>query len=61
MKEKSPIKAKREGATPLQELDPNIKDLKRSKGKKDDMQNTIGKKQLDGGVAAIVEQHHRAQ
>ena len=35
-KGKSPIKAKREGPTPLQELDPNIKDLKRRKCKKDD-------------------------
>ena len=48
-KGKNPIKVKREGPTPLQELDPNIKDLKRRKGK-DDMQNTVGKKHLDGGV-----------
>ena len=34
---KGPIKVKREGPTPLQELDPNIKDLKQRKGKKDDM------------------------
>ena len=54
---KSPIKVRREGPTPLQELDPNIKDLKRRKGKKDDIQNTIGKKQLDGRVAMAAVQH----
>ena len=41
---KCPIKVKREGPTPLQELDLNIKDLKRRKGKKDDMQNIVRKK-----------------
>ena len=58
---KSPIKAKREGLMPLQELDPNICDLKRRKGKKDHTQTTDGKKQMDGKVAMAVEQHCRTQ
>nr|POF24395.1 hypothetical protein CFP56_35373 [Quercus suber] len=60
-KGKSPTQAKRVGPTPLQELDPNIKDLKRRKGMKEDMQNTVGKKHSDGEVAMTAEQHRRAQ
>lgn len=61
MKEKAQSRAKREGLMPLQELDPNICDLKRRKGKKDHTQTTDGKKQMDGKVAMAAEQHRRAQ
>ena len=56
---KSPIKAKREGLMPLQELDPNICDLKHRKGKNDHTQTTDGKEQMDGKVAMAAEQHRR--
>ena len=46
---------------PLQELDPNICDLKHRKGKNDHTQTTDGKKQMDGKVAMAAEQHRRAQ
>lgn len=44
---------------PLQELDPNICDLKRRKGKNDHTQTTDGKKQMDGKVAMAAEQHRQ--
>ena len=61
MKEKAQSRAKPEGLMPLQELDRNICDLKRRKGKNDHTQTTDGKKQMDGKVAMAAEQHRRAQ
>ena len=60
-KGKSPIKAKRKGPTSLQNLDANIKDLKRRKCKKVDMHKTVEKSNMVGEVAVATVQHRRAQ
>ena len=54
---KSPTIAKQEGPIPLQELDPNICDLKHKKGRKELNQTLDGEKQMDGDVAVVAKQH----
>ena len=57
----SPTKGKREGPTPLQDLDPNTGSLKRRKGRQTGDHEQNGKENTDGGVAVAAEQHRRAR
>lgn len=56
----SPIKQKREGPTPLSELDPNVLELKRRRGKTKTKEETKNE-QTVGGVAVVAVQHRQAQ
>lgn len=47
----NPINGKREAPIPLQELDPNISDLKCRRGNKGNNQSQNGEEQKDGGLA----------
>lgn len=60
-KEESPIKGKREGPTPLQELDPNSGSLKRRKGRKEGKQVLTEEEEMVGGEAVSAVQHRRAK
>ena len=57
----SPSKGKREGPTPLQELDPNSGGLKRRKGRLIGDHDQNDKENTDGGEAVAAEQHRRAK
>ena len=57
----SPTKVKRDGPTPLQELNLNSGSLKCRKGSKGGDHKLNGKENKVGGVAVAVEQHHRAE
>ena len=57
----SPSKGKREGPTPLQDLDPNSGSLKRRKGRLIGDHEQNDKKNTDGGVVVAAEQHRRAK
>lgn len=56
----NPINGKREGLIPLQELDPNISELKCRRSNKGNNQNQCGEEKRDGSVAVVAEQHRRA-
>nr|POE80521.1 hypothetical protein CFP56_04879 [Quercus suber]POE92670.1 hypothetical protein CFP56_55825 [Quercus suber] len=51
----SPLKAKHEGPIPLQDLDPNICNLKRKKGSRKHNQTLDSDKQTDGSVVVAAE------
>ena len=57
----SPTKGKRDGPTPLQELDPNSENLKRRKGSKGGIHDLNGQEEKVGGVAVVAVQHRRAK
>ena len=46
---------------PLQELDPNILSLKKSKGKCKESKPSNEENKVDGGVVVVASQHRRAQ
>ena len=56
-----PTKLKREGPTPIDELETNIIDLKRRKGKTQVSKTPKGENISDGGEAVAARQHRRAQ
>ncbi|KAL0009863.1 hypothetical protein SO802_004971 [Lithocarpus litseifolius] len=56
-----PTKLKREGPTPIDELDTNIIDLKRRKGKTQVSKTPKGENVSDGREAVAARQHRRAQ
>ena len=56
-----PMNQKREGLTPLQELDPNVLDQKRRRGKTQNKPTLEDEKQMDGDKAMAATQHRRAQ
>lgn len=53
----TPIARKREGPTPLKELDPNVVDQKRRIGKKQTKPSLGDEEQMDGDEAVAVMQH----
>lgn len=58
--ETDPIHRKREGPTPLEELDKLSRNTKRKKGEAQSKENTGKEKIKDGGEAVAARQHHRA-
>ena len=56
-----PMNQKREGLTPLQELDPNVLDQKRRRGKTQNKPTLEDEKQMDGNKAVATTQHCRAE
>lgn len=56
-----PYPRKREGPTPLVELDQNIGEAKRKKGENQGKENAEKENVKDGAVAVAAKQHHRAQ
>ena len=60
-KNASPTKLKREGPTPLIDLDPNVLELKRRRGKNKQKVESENENLMAGGVAVAARQHRRAQ